>query len=323
MTDDSAEPVEPKRAFRAAIRDALTLLDAHDVARPHPAAPPAVALPSLLEQCRALLAEASTHSPPPIRTIHHFACTGGTLISRCVAAAPGAHVLSEVDPLSPMPHRSSPLFTPTDLIGLLRHGSRPVEPELLVATFLDGLQTVYDDARRRGIDLVLRDHAHSHFCWGDHVAPRPTLAEIVGRRFPVRSIVTVRHPLDSFLSLAAKRWSHFSPFTIEEYCRRYLMFLDRHRDVKIIRYEDFVRQPQGAMDEICAALGLVPAPHFTDVFPAIRLSGDSGRSGRRIAPRPRRPLAPDLLRDAQESPAFAALVARLGYDEGDDLALEG
>ena len=315
MTNDSTEPLEAKRAFRAVIQDALTLLDAHDVARPNPAAPPAVALPSLLEQCRVLLAEASTHSPPPIRTIHHFACTGGTLISRCIATSPGVHVLSEVDPLSTMPHKSSPMFTPTDLVGLLRHGSRPVDPELLISTFLDGLQPVYDDARRRGIDLVLRGHAHSHFCWGDCVFPRPTLSEILARRFPVRSIVTVRHPLDSFLSLTAKRWSQFSPFTIEEYCRRYLMFLDRYRDVKIIKYEEFVRQPQVVMEEICAALGLVPALHFMDLFPAIRLSGDSGRSGRRIAPRPRRAHDPELARDAQESPAFAALVERLGYLE--------
>jgi hypothetical protein len=117
-----------------------------------------------------------------------------------------------------------------------------------------------------------------------------------------------------------KRWNHFSPFTIEEYCRRYLMFLDRHRDLKIIRYEDFVRQPQVEMDTICAALDLVPAPHFMDMFPAIRLSGDSGRSGRRIAPRPRRAHEPDLARHAQEAPAYAVLIARLGYGDCDDPA---
>ena len=315
MIDDSSGHPEPKRAFTAAIRDALRLLDARDLPAPRPAAPPAVALPSLLEQCRALLAEASTHAPPPIRTIHHFACTGGTLISRCVATAPGVHLLSEVDPLSLMPHKSSPIFTPTDLIGLLRHGSRQVEPDLLVATFLEGLQAVYESARRRGLDLVLRDHAHSQFCWGDRVAPRQTLREILAQRFPVRSIVSVRHPLESFMSLRENRWGSFSPFNIEEYSRRYLTFLERHADVTVIRYEDFVRQPDATMNAICAALELSLASHFMDAFPAIRLSGDSGRRGKRIALRPRRPCPPELARDAHESPAFAALLDRLGYQD--------
>jgi hypothetical protein len=319
MVDDVPQQPEPRQAFRAAIQDALTLLDANDVARPRHAALPVATLPSLLEQCRELLADASTHAPPPIRTIHHFACTGGTLIARCIATAPGAHVLSEVDPLSPIPHKQTPLFTPTDLIGLLRHGSRPVESDLYTEVFLAGLQTVYDNARQQGTDLVLRDHAHSHFCWGDHVSPRPTLAEIVGQRFPLSSLITVRHPLDSFLSVTAKGWRHFSPFTIEEYCRRYLMFLDRHKDMKIIRYEDFVCQPESVIDEICAALDLAPAQHFMSLFPAIHLSGDSGRSGRRIAPRPRRTVSADLLRDAEESATFATLTARLGYRECDEL----
>jgi hypothetical protein len=228
-------------------------------------------------------------------------------------------VLSEVDPLSPIPHKQTPLFTPTDLIGLLRHGSRPVEPDLYTEVFLAGLQTVYDNARKQGTDLVLRDHAHSHFCWGDHVSPRPTLTEIVGHRFPLLSLITVRHPLDSFLSMTAKGWNHFSPFTIEEYCRRYLMFLNCHQDMKIIRYEDFVCRPESVMQEICAALDLAPAQHFMDLFPAIHLSGDSGRRGRRIASRPRRTVSVDLLRDAEESAAFTTLTARLGYHEYDKL----
>ena len=69
-------PVPPE--FRAAIDDALELLKD----RPAPLAPVATGqpLPSLLEQCRDTLARGRAQQPP-VRLLHHMACTGGTLIS--------------------------------------------------------------------------------------------------------------------------------------------------------------------------------------------------------------------------------------------------
>ena len=39
-------------------------------------------------------------SRPFARAIHHFACSGGTVISKCVAAMPHVALLSEVNPLN-------------------------------------------------------------------------------------------------------------------------------------------------------------------------------------------------------------------------------
>ena len=83
------------------LSEALALLQEH-AGRPDPRAyAPAPPLPSLLEQCAAMVA--AQPGPQPYRVLHHMACTGGTLISRCLATMPNVVLLSEIDPLSAIP----------------------------------------------------------------------------------------------------------------------------------------------------------------------------------------------------------------------------
>ena len=60
-------------------------------------------------------------SKPLIRTIHHLACTGGTLISKCLGSMPDVALISEVNPLN----RQGSQFEPTNPFNLFerRHDS--------------------------------------------------------------------------------------------------------------------------------------------------------------------------------------------------------
>ena len=264
------------------------------------------------------------HAPQPdaplVRSIHHFACTGGTLITRHLAALPNVLTLSEIDPLSTFgqkPTADGRLFAPSDLLALLRHSPRAPDQKVLVSVFQEGLAALLRDTVRRGQHLLLRDHAHSQFCTDCDWRQRPTLLQMLAARYQSRALITVRHPLDSYLSLAANGWRGFAPPTLAEYSRRYLAFLKAHAGLEIIRYEDFVAAPDATLARLCAALDLpVPTEAVTPLLPAFPLSGDSGRSGRKIAPRPRRPMpAPLAAEIAQGGPApYRALCAQLGYD---------
>lgn len=306
-----------RQAFRAAIREALALLEDHGAAAPGllPVArgQPQVPLPSLLAQCREMLAEAAAAEPAALRTVHHFACTGGTLICRCLAALPNVRLLSEVDPLSTLEQGGKAGFFPSDLPSLARAGSRPPGREVVLRIFLAGLEVLAADSRRHGLDLVLRDHAHSHFCVGPDIPDRPTLREILAPAGPLLSVVTVRHPFDSWLGLLEWGWPHFSPGHVEEYARRYHAFLDRHDGLEMLRYEAFLEDPEGQMQRLCGLLGLGYDAGFREAFAAVRLSGDSGRRGDRIGPRPRRAHAPELAEAALASVWFTSLLDRLGY----------
>jgi len=268
----------------------------------------ASALPSLLQQCREISGAGALR---PMRSIHHFACTGGTLITRCIGAMANTQVLSEVDPLSTL--QGARAFGPTDLIRLARLGTRPPDQAVLVKTFLAGLDVLFREARQTGADLVLRDHSHSQFCGGAEIPDRPTLRDMLKTEYRLYALVSVRHPLDSYLSLLKNGWNRFTPAGLEEYARRYMAFLDCYEGVDIVRYENFVANPEAEMQRICEVLALSYNADFQQIFPALHLSGDSGRKGSVISARPRRPVSEDLMVEVGQSATYASLCARLGY----------
>ena len=271
----------------------------------------AESLPSLLEQCRTF---ADSTAEEPIRTVHHFACTGGTLILKFLAATPNSLTISEVEPHSRLNSLKDRRFSPSDWITLVRASNRPSHEGLIDELFFAGLQALVEDCMDRGLRLILRDHAHSHYCLGEEVRPERGLRALVNSRYPTRSVVTVRHPLDSFLSLERHNWLHFEPRSPEEYARRYHRFLDDHHDLPCFRYEDFIADSDAQVARLCEELELPFNPAFQLLFGQFQFSGDSGRSSRVIGRRERRPITEETQRALAEAESFLALCERLGYD---------
>ena len=309
MTSDQI----PLDDLQRSIDDALRLLRREGGSALDSAGLLAEPLPSLLAQCETLCAQAPDTAP--IRSIHHFACTGGTLISRCLATMPNITLLSEIDPLSRMQTATPQYpFLPTDLIYGARVALRPIDDSQTMELFDAALASLHQILSARGSYLVLRDHAHSQFCSDTAPVDRPTLRELIARSAPVLSVVTVRHPLDSWLSLKNNNWVHFTPGTLEEYSQRYLHFLSLYRGQKKVRYEDFVAAPDRVLEEICNSLDLAFVPGSEDLVQVVSISGDSGRKTGPIAPRPRRAIPDDVANEAAQSAGYAQLCDALGYD---------
>lgn len=303
-------PSVKKATLLRSIEDALELLEDR-VGHTNGQALMAEPLPSLLEQCERMRDQITARPAAPVRLIHHFACTGGTLFSKCLSAIPNTRLLSEIDPLSPMTTRQ---FAPSDLIRHLAHDVRGTDPELLIDIFLAGTVALYDWCEVRGQRLVLRDHSHSHFCTGGlQISQRPTLRDIIQRRLPALSVLTVRHPMESYLAVKEKNWFQFAPTTLEEYARRYLVFLDTYADAPFYRYEDMVEDPHEVFAQICDSLALPFSENIFDIFPVVALTGDSGRKGSVIAPRPRRVVPADVAAQAESSSVYTRLCSRMGY----------
>lgn len=275
-------------------------------------------LDSLLSQCRQEVARLEAAPAPPLRMIHHFACTGGTLVARALACQPNTMVLSELDPFSELllPMEA---FTPSDLILHARRDRSPPPVAVVGEMFEAALSRLLAATAREGRDLVLREHTHSHFCAQSDPASRPTMGAFLGKAFPLRQLITVRHPLDSYLSLVKNGWTHGMTGTLEGYARCYLDFLDAYPGVALRYYEHFAEDPDGECRAMTEILELDFHPRWQDVLPVIQLSGDSGRKSFRIAPRPRRPVPEDVLDVLSKGcPDYEALCRRLGYDPAPD-----
>lgn len=252
---------------------------------------------------------------PLIRTIHHLSCTGGTLFAKCLAAQPNVVLLNEIDPFSKLALDASnkPQFSPRDIISLLHQSGHEFDDAAIAEVFLNDIRTIHDRLANSNKALVLREHTHGAYLLGSSVRGKQKLTEILDSSFERRSVVTVRNPIDSYLSLKEFGWVHFQPATFNEYCERYLGFLDDYSGVKLFRYEDFVENSLKVMPQICNHLELEYMSAFAEHFFQIKLSGDSGRSGATIALRERRFFNQDFAEEANKSKSFIELSNRLGY----------
>ncbi len=251
----------------------------------------------------------------PIRTLHHFSCTGGTLFAKCIASLANMLVLNEVDPFSRMQApEGKARFTPTDMVALVRQGDRQTSDSLMAELFLAEIDVLRTKCWRTDRKLLLRDHTHSHFLHQELDEDRRTLCEVVADRFPLRSLVTVRHPVDSYLSMRKQGWHlHFSPSHFDEYCRRYLQFLKKYSGVPIVKFEDFASSPTETMKQIAEIYDLEYSDLFLEAFSVFEFSGDSGRKKERISVPPRREIPANFLTEVAGSTHFPILIERLKY----------
>ena len=252
---------------------------------------------------------------PPLRIIQHLSCTGGTLICKCLASLPNVALLSEVNPLSELHVDSNPPgFAPTDLIFLARKGGLPLIDQLSENIFKAEIEVITKHARQFGKRLVIREHSHSDYLEGENPNNFSTIREFLKEDHPLLSVITVRHPADSYLSMLKLGWNRITPNTFDEYCRRYVLFISHDENVPIYKYEDFVNDPATEMKRMCRSLDLPFNNDFLEIFDISVLSGDSGRTSNIIEKRERRKFDDEFQKELNESPNYEMLCELLGYD---------
>jgi hypothetical protein len=267
---------------------------------------------SLLERCGEVC-DRFIDKKPDVRIIHHLACSGGTLISKCLSAMPNVCLLSEVHPFSNRGiSLNKPKFSPTDLPSLIKYSELPNQEKTLKRIFQKTVDVVVDETEKNGMNLILRYHSHSDFHSGKIQSTKKILDETLSQLFNVKSVYTIRDPIDSYASLKENGWVHFTPSSFDEYCRRYLLFLKEVNNSQVVRYEDFITNPESVMRRICEILNLTFYSDFELMYDFIKLTGDSGRHSNAIKKR-KRNANTDLLEDAKESNNYKLICEQYGY----------
>jgi len=264
---------------------------------------------SLLAQCEQVCEQFQSEKPT-LRIIHHFACSGGTLVSKCLSAMPNVFLLSEVHPYTDLQNnKAKPQYSPSDLSKLAIYAGVPEQKKLAGTIFIESVKAAHQHIDERGGILILRDHSHSDYCVGKQVHEN-TIVELLKDHFNIISLVTLRNPIDSYLSLVENGWGHFQPATFDEYCARLLAFLSHFKKEQIVFYEDFVQQPQQVLKQMSSKLKIPFDGMFECFFDVFSVTGDSGRKGIAIETRERREIADDLLLKVKSSENFRQIATR-------------
>jgi hypothetical protein len=262
---------------------------------------------SLLARCDTI---SQKHEPkkPIIRVIHHLACSGGSLISKCFSAMPNVFLLSEVHPHS---YRHLPTdkaeFLPSDIATLAKQAGFPDSDILAKEIFRGAINNAYNHLAKRGGFLLLRDHSHSDICVGDSITTQSTVIETLSQDFDIKSLITLRNPIDAYASLKNNWWLHFQPDDFDSYCGRVITFLAQFESPEIRFYEDFVSDPQASLSEMCEVLDLPYSDDFELIFDMFNVTGDSGRKGEIIELRERREIDDNLIQEIKSSLNFKYL----------------
>lgn len=251
---------------------------------------------------------------PTIRILHQLACSGGSVISKCISALPNVFLLSEVHPFSPLQlGAEKPLFAPSDLISLGRYANFPHIDDFAKQQFLSAIKLSDAHIRKFGGALVLRDHSHSDFCVGESKGNEYAVTSVLKGDFEILSAITLRDPIDCYLSLTNNNWKHFRPQSFNEYCQRVLDFLAAYKTTKVFLYEDFVAHPKFFLKQLCNEIDLPFCEESIDIFDLFKVTGDSGRSGVTICQRERKNLDENLKSEIRQSKNYPIIAERCGY----------
>lgn len=275
---------------------------------------------SLLDRCDEMCKKYEK-GKPTLRLLHHFACSGGTLISKCLSALPNVFLLSELHPASEL-HLGTgkPKFLPSDITTQARYAGIPGIDDLAWSLFRESMKTLHEHVEKYAGTVVIRDHSHTDFCVGDTFPERSSIAAHLEDDFDLIRLATIRDPVDSYLSLKKNNWEHFHPKGFDQYCERVWAFVSEYSDQHIIRYEDFVSEPELVLRDMADRLRVRFSDDFIDIFEIFRVTGDSGRSSNEIAARPRRELSEDQVKEFNESAYYKKIRQRFNYKaiEGHD-----
>ncbi len=257
--------------------------------------------------------ESRVHKPV-IRVIHHMARTGGTLICRCLASMDNVVLLSEIHPLGlrmfdPLrqAHEWYGLLTEADIASLRQ---RPLE-------FAEAILLLHQRCSEQGKHLVLRDWSHLDYTGVPFVRPafRSLLVEALQSDFSVLQIATVRHPLDQWISLTRQPVFR-DKLPIADFLSGALHFARFAVDCGYIRYEDFTREHDTSLVQLCEALELAFDPQYRSRWrDYTNITGDvlPGRAGSEITPLPRQAVGDEETQRVIEQNDYREILRLLNY----------
>ena len=93
----------------------------------------------------------------PIRVVHHWSCSGGTVISKSLARIPSVMMLSEVHPLAYLRlHKAKAEYLPTDIVQQLSLTHNNLDPALCIAAWQGSIHSLHQAINEQNKHLILR-----------------------------------------------------------------------------------------------------------------------------------------------------------------------
>ena len=217
-----------------------------------------------------------------IAVLYSLARSGGTLISKCLGCIPGNVLLSEINPrwayFNPLNQAKFwfNLVSDQDIENLYNTGNY---------NYLGAIRLIHQRCTENDLNLVIRDWTHVDFTTGDYpVSPiyRLSQFETLKAEYSLRHIALVRHPLDTFLSLA-RLPDYRGRIGISEYLYGVRSYAEAAVSIGFVRFEDFCVDPNNGLQIICESLRVNYDRDYRDCFHRYRtVTGENYHPGQQF-----------------------------------------
>ena len=238
-------------------------------------------------------------------TIHHVAGPGGSIVSKVISAATNSILISEINPFASIRNEKiPPFYDPTSLLWHLTYNSKEISNENKLRYFLFQLEISINHAQNLSKNLLIRDHTHSTFnflqqdiyfnnkkSYSLFMEPLKYFYEKSNskKKFPrAIPILSVRHPLDNFLSARRNNWlGKYCGLdkVLDNYCKALVNLQNYMKDIEnaeIIRYEDLCIDMENTLTNIFNKIhAAFKIPSINDIN-NIKVTGQSGRKSENI-----------------------------------------
>jgi hypothetical protein len=250
----------------------------------------------------------------------HPACSGGSMIYRLLVSHFQLIGVSEISHCFPF---GKDKFIPSDPEHALMVNGELGESEF-EDIFFDRILNSNNISQNRGKQLLIREHTHTYFFMEQpdkRVPVQPSwIVEQYEKRLDktIKCIVTVRDPIDSWLSISAN-FPRVAPDNFHEYCRRYKGFIrsvfesKNQNTILLVKYEDIILNQHLELSRIAEFLEIPLDGSIEKDWTDVLSTGNSGRQSEKIEKRQRRPFGFRLIREARQSNCYRYIVEQLGY----------
>ena len=234
-------------------------------------------------------------------TVHHVAASGGSIVSQVLAAATNSVLISEINPLGSIHgcRGLKPRYDPTSLVWHLVYNSEDLSPKLKLRYFFGQLDISIEHVKGLSRNLLLRDHSHTTFNFLNKnlTFNKKKLNSLFLESinyfytqksetfdFPrIKPIISVRHPLDSYIASRKKGW--LAPYcgdeiNLDNYCNGLLNFqnyLKNAASAKVLRYEDLCMKLETCLENLFLNLEIEFKIPSLEEINLIKVTGKSGR----------------------------------------------
>ena len=246
-------------------------------------------------------------------TLHHPSCTGGSIVSQALAVASNSVLISEINPFENIDVRDpvvTPGFDPTSVLWHLSYNSQEISYGLKLKYFLTQIDISIQHVKSLSKNLLLRDHTATTFnflekdmYFIDKIC-NSLLLESLDYLYSVKNeyfatfpnqnpIVSIRHPLDSYISNRKRKWLYpycGNELNIDNYCKaliRHDDYMINNKSSHIIKYEDICADLENSLSSLFGKMNLNFKVPTIEEINMVKVTGKSGRSSTDISLRKR------------------------------------